>query len=66
MIGCQAPLLDVSHMEIILTDAKSKLADADMVKETMKLRRGQILLESTRAMMTKINRMDQGIVKLLE
>ena len=57
---------NATNMEINLTDAKSKLEDADMVKETMKLHRGQILLESTRAMMTKINRMDQGIVKLLE
>ncbi|MGM9950832.1 MAG: flagellin [Lysinibacillus sp.] len=42
------------------------MKDADMVKETMKLHRGQLLLESTKAMMVKINRMGQGILKLLE
>ena len=57
---------NVSNMEINLTDAKSKLKDADMVKETMKLHRGQLLLESTKAMMVKVNRMGQGILKLLE
>lgn len=57
---------NVSNMEINLTDAKLKLKDADILKETIKLHRGQVLLQSTKSMMAQINRLGQGILELLK
>lgn len=57
---------NVSNMEIKLTDAKSKLRDADILKETIKLHRGQMLLQSSKSMMAQINRLGQGMLELLK
>lgn len=57
---------NVNNMEINLTDAQSKLKDTDMAKETMKLHKNQVLLQSSQSMMAQINQMGQGILELLK
>lgn len=49
-----------------LTSAMSKLTDADIAKESMKLKKDQILLQSTQSMMAQINQMSQGILQILK
>ena len=57
---------NVTNMEINLADTKSKLKDADMAKETMKMQKDQVLLQSSQSMMAQINQMGQGILELLK
>lgn len=57
---------NVTNMETNLTDAKSKLKDTDMAKETMKLHKDQVLLQSSQSMMVQVNQMGQGILELLK
>lgn len=48
-----------------LTKAESQLRDTDIAKETMKLQKDQVLLQTSQAMMAQINQMTQGILQLL-
>lgn len=47
-----------------LTKAESTLRDTDMAKETSKLKKNQVLLQSAQSTMAQINQMSQGILEL--
>lgn len=56
---------NVKNTEENLTKAESTLRDADMAKEMSKLKKDQVLLQSSQSMMAQINQMSQGILELL-
>lgn len=56
---------NVKSAEENLTKAESTLRDADMAKEMTKLKKDQILLQSSQSMMAQINQMNQGILEIL-
>lgn len=57
---------NVKNAEENLTKAESLLRDADMAQEISKLKKDQILLQSSQAMMGQINQMSQGILEILK
>lgn len=57
---------NVKNAEENLTKAESTLRDVDMAKETSKLKKDQVLLQSAQSMMTQINQMSQGILEILK
>ncbi|MEK3763358.1 flagellin [Solibacillus sp. FSL K6-4121] len=58
-------LNNVSNTKENLTRAESQLRDADMAKEMSKLKKDQVLLQSSQSMMAQINQMSQGILEIL-
>ena len=56
---------NVKNTEENLTKAESTLRDADMAKEMSKLKKDQVLLQSSQSMMAQINQMSQGILEIL-
>lgn len=56
---------NVKNTEENLTKAESQLRDADMAKEMSKLKKDQVLLQSSQSMMAQINQMSQGILEIL-
>lgn len=56
---------NVKITEENLIKAESTLRDADIAKETLKLNKDRILLQSSQSMMTQINQMSQEILKIL-
>ncbi len=56
---------NVKNAEENLTKAESTLLDTDMAKETSKLKKDQVLLQSSQSMMVQINQMCQGILEIL-
>lgn len=59
-------LNNVGNAKENLTKAESTLRDADMAKETSKLKKDQVLLQATQSMMAQINQMSQGILEILK
>lgn len=59
-------LNNVGNAKENLTKAESTLRDADMAKETSKLKKDQVLLQSAQSMMAQINQMSQGILEILK
>ena len=57
---------NVKSTEENLTKAESLLRDADLAKETIKLNKDRILLQSSQAMMTQVNQMSQNILEILK
>ncbi|GLC89272.1 flagellin [Lysinibacillus piscis] len=55
----------VKNAEENLTKTESTLRDADMAKEMSKLKKDQVLLQSSQSMMAQINQMSQGILEIL-
>ncbi|MGE7808266.1 flagellin, partial [Lysinibacillus capsici] len=56
---------NVKNAEENLTKAESTLRDTDMAKETSKLKKDQVLLQSSQSMIAQINQMSQGILNIL-
>ena len=56
---------NVKNTEENLMKAESQLRDADMAKEISKLKKNQILLQSSQSMMAQINQMGQGVLEIL-
>ena len=48
-----------------LTSANSHIRDTDMAKEMMEFTKMQILMQSTQAMMSQANQMQQNVLSLL-
>ena len=48
-----------------LTDAKSRIEDADFSTETTALAKAQILSQASTAMLAQANQSQQGVLKLL-
>ncbi|WP_341302080.1 flagellin [Lysinibacillus sp. FSL H8-0500] len=57
---------NVQNAEENLIHAESLLRDTDMAQEMSKLKKDQLLLQSSQAMMAQINQMSQGILTLLK
>jgi flagellin len=49
-----------------LTDARSRIADADFSVETTNLAKAQILSQAATAMLAQANQTPQGVMKLLQ
>lgn len=56
---------NVKNAEENLTKVESSLRDADIAKEMSKLKKDQVLLQSSQSMMAQINQMSQGILEIL-
>lgn len=56
---------NVKNTEENLTKAESQLRDADMAKAMSKLKKDQVLLQSSQSMMAQINQMSQGVLEIL-
>ncbi|MBO0588415.1 flagellin [Sporosarcina sp. E16_8] len=59
-------LQNVQNYEVNLTSALSRVEDVDVAKETIQLKKHQLLLQTSQTMITQVNQMNQGIVELLK
>jgi len=56
---------NVANSESNLTSANSKIEDADMAKQVMKMTKGQILKQAGEAILSQASSMTQGVLSLL-
>ncbi|WP_324729507.1 flagellin [Lysinibacillus fusiformis] len=56
---------NIKNTEENLMKAESSLRDADIAKEMSKLKKDQVLLQSSQSMIAQINQMSQGILEIL-
>lgn len=59
-------LSNVSNTNINLTDAESRIRDADMAKEMMEFTKSNILLQASQAMLSQANTTPQRVLSLLQ
>ncbi|ALS24361.1 flagellin [Paenibacillus naphthalenovorans] len=57
---------NVSNYEVNLTEAESRIADADIAKEIMQMTKEQILSQSTQAMLTHAVQAPEAVLSLLK
>ncbi|MDW0116952.1 flagellin [Sporosarcina thermotolerans] len=57
---------NISCCKLNLSDAESRIRDADMASEIMKLSKDRVILQASQAMMVQANQITQGILQLLK
>ena len=62
----QSVVNDLTSNVTNLTDARSRIEDADFSSETAALAKAQILTQASTAMLAQANQSQQGVLKLLQ
>ncbi|MNP00107.1 Flagellin [compost metagenome] len=57
---------NLTNYEVNLTAAESRIRDADMAKEMMKLTKYNVLSQASQAMLAQANQQPQGVLELLK
>jgi flagellin len=57
---------NVSNYELNITNAESRIRDADISKEVMDMVKNNILAQASQAMLAQANQMPQGVLQLLK